>query len=55
MSYSSSFVQAQPIAETRTAKVDTAQKAKAITRKDTTTKVLLFVAIIACVALAVSI
>ena len=55
MSYLTNFVHAQPIAEPTTAKATTTEKTKAVTRKDTTTKILLFVAIVTCVVLAVNI
>ncbi len=55
MSYTTNFVHAQPVAEVKSAKATATQKAKAVTRKDTTTKILLFVAIVTCVVLAVNI
>lgn len=57
MSYVSSFVHAEP-----TAKLVAAEKAtptidptKAITKKETTTKIILFIAIVTCIVLAVNI
>lgn len=57
MSYVSSFVHAEPTAklvaaEKATPKVD---PAKAITKKETTTKIILFIAIVTCIVLAVNI
>ena len=58
MSYVSSFVHAQQPTATITVtdnKAAHATKAKAIAKKEATTKILLFVAILACLALAVNI
>jgi hypothetical protein len=57
MSYSSSFVQAQPTAEIAATSIKTATKnhASAVIKKEITTKILLFIAIISCLVLAVNI
>lgn len=57
MSYvTSPFVQAQPTAKIVVTehKVATDQRVQAVTRKETTTKILLFVTILACLVLAVA-
>ncbi len=58
MSYVSSFVQAQPTAKivvTENEPVKAAVQVPAIARKETTTKIILFAAILACLVLAVTI
>lgn len=58
MSYVSSFVQAQPTAKivvTENKPVQTAPQAHTVARKETTTKIFLFVAILACLVLAIAI
>ena len=58
MSYVSSFVQAQPTAKivvTENKPVKAVVQIPAIARKEATTKIFLFVAILACLVLAVAI